>query len=149
MVVVILAVLAVGLFLDKAIKSGRGNVRAEAHESGHQAAVGEPVVAVRLGDHQRAGGGQPRGYKTPSAINVGAASLALKPSSLLSDKIIIKSINVQGPEITFETDLKNNNLSKILANVQEATGGGQKEPAKPQEPSQPEGSEASQETSGG
>jgi uncharacterized protein involved in outer membrane biogenesis len=67
---------------------------------------------------------------------VGSASLALKPGSLLSDKIVIKSINVQGPEITFETDLKANNLSKILANVQEVTGGGGKEPAKPAEPTQ-------------
>jgi hypothetical protein len=55
---------------------------------------------------------------------------------LLSDKIVIKTINVQAPEITFETDLRHNNLSKILSNLQEATGGAGKEPAKPQEPSQ-------------
>jgi hypothetical protein len=30
---------------------------------------------------------------------------------------------VQAPEITFETDLKGNNLSKIVANLQAATGG--------------------------
>jgi uncharacterized protein involved in outer membrane biogenesis len=56
---------------------------------------------------------------------------------LLSHKIVIKSINVQMPQITYETDLKHNNLSKILANVQEATGGGGQEPAKPKEPAQP------------
>lgn len=67
--------------------------------------------------------GNPEGYKTPSAIQVGKASLALQPRSIFGDKVIIRSINVQGPEITYETDLKGNNLSKILANVQEATGG--------------------------
>jgi uncharacterized protein involved in outer membrane biogenesis len=53
--------------------------------------------------------------------------------SLLSDKLVIKSINLQGPEITFETDLIKNNLSKILSNIEESTGGG-KEPTEPQEP---------------
>jgi uncharacterized protein involved in outer membrane biogenesis len=80
--------------------------------------------------------GNPEGFKTPSAISVGEVTLALKPGSLLSDKIVIKTINVQAPEITFETDLRHNNLSKILSNLQEATGGAGKEPAKPQEPSQ-------------
>jgi hypothetical protein len=44
---------------------------------------------------------------------------------------------VQGPDITYETDLRNNNLSKILANVQQTPSEGQTAPAKPQEPSQP------------
>ena len=67
--------------------------------------------------------GNPAGFKTASAIQVASASLALQPTSVFSDKVIIKSINLQAPEITFETDLKENNLSKLLANVQAATGG--------------------------
>ena len=136
-VVVILAVLAIGLLLDKAIKSGVETFGPKLTK------VDIKLQSVSLSLLSGSGTikglvvGNPEGFKTPSAINVGEATLALKPSSLLSDKIIIKSIKVQGLEITFETDLKNNNLSKILANVQEATGGGQKEPAKPQEPSQP------------
>jgi hypothetical protein len=135
-VVVILAVLAIGLLLDKAIKSGVETFGPKLTK------VDIKLQSVSLSLLSGSGTikglvvGNPEGFKTPSAINVGEATLALKPSSLLSDKIIIKSIKVQGLEITFETDLKNNNLSKILANVQEATGGGQKEPAKPREPSQ-------------
>jgi uncharacterized protein involved in outer membrane biogenesis len=78
----------------------------------------------------------------PSSISVGEATLSLKPSSLLSDKIIIKTINVQAPEITFETDLKHNNLNKLLSNVQETTGGGENASAKPNEPSQPQDAKA-------
>ena len=44
--------------------------------------------------------GNPEGFKTPQAISVGAASLALQPASLLADKIVVESINVQAPEIT-------------------------------------------------
>lgn len=68
--------------------------------------------------------GNPSGYKSPSAIQVGNASLAIQPGSVFSSKVIIRSINVQAPEITFETDLKGNNLSKILANSQAAGGEG-------------------------
>src|SRR5262245_22231650 len=58
--------------------------------------------------------GNPEGYKTPSAIQVGEASLALQPGSVFSDKVIIHSVSVIGPQVNFETDLKGNNLSKIL-----------------------------------
>jgi uncharacterized protein involved in outer membrane biogenesis len=66
--------------------------------------------------------GNPEGFKTPYAIKMGNASMALQPSSLLKDKIVIHSINVQGPEVTFETDLQQNNLSKIMANVEQVIG---------------------------
>lgn len=136
-VVVILAVFAVGMFLDKAIKSGVETFGPKLTK------VDIKLQSVSLSLLSGSGTikglvvGNPEGYKTPSAINIGVASLSLKPRSLLSDKVVVKSINVQGPEITFETDLRQNNLSKILANVQEATGGGTKEPTKPREPSQP------------
>jgi hypothetical protein len=138
-VVVILAVVAVGLFLDKAIKTGVETFGPKLTK------VDIKLQSVSLSLLSGSGTikglvvGNPEGYTTPSAINIGLASLSLKPASLLSDKIVVKSIKVQGPEITFETDLRHNNLSKILANVQEATGGGAKEPAKPQEPTKPEG----------
>jgi uncharacterized protein involved in outer membrane biogenesis len=69
--------------------------------------------------------GNPEGYKTATAIQVGSASLSLQPASLLSDKIIIKSVNVQAPEITFETDFKKSNLTKIQDNIQEFLGASQ------------------------
>ena len=65
--------------------------------------------------------GNPTGYKTASAIEVGEATLALKPSSLLSDKIVVRQVNVVAPEITFEGSLKGSNLSKILENIQAFT----------------------------
>ncbi len=65
--------------------------------------------------------GNPEGYKTPSAIRVGQVSVAIKPGSLLSDKIVVRRVTVESPEITFEGSLSGNNLSKILANVQAFT----------------------------
>jgi uncharacterized protein involved in outer membrane biogenesis len=62
--------------------------------------------------------GNPEGFKTPSAIKVGSVSLAIKAGSILSDKIVVQSIQVNAPEITFEGSLSGNNLSKILENIQ-------------------------------
>src|SRR5512137_1026009 len=95
-VVVILAVLAVSLFLDGAIKRGVETFGPKLTK------VDVKLDSVSVSLLSGAGSikglvvGNPQGFKTPSAINVGAASLALKLSSLLSDKIIIKSIKVQG-----------------------------------------------------
>jgi len=83
--------------------------------------------------------GNPEGFKSPSAIVTKSASLSLEPASLLSDKLVIKSISLKGPEVTFETDLMKNNLSKILSNIEETSGGGKepgKQPTEPQEPAE-------------
>lgn len=116
------AFVAARLFLDRAIKHGIETVGPMVT----QVDVRLDAVNVRvLSGSGRVKGllvGNPEGFKTPSAIKVGSASLALQPSSLLSDKIIIRSVEVVAPEITFETDLRNNNLSKLLENVESATG---------------------------
>jgi hypothetical protein len=69
--------------------------------------------------------GNPDGCKTPNAISVGLAEVGVDPISILSDKIVVRSVHVESPEITFEGGLGGNNLSKILDNVNEyaKTGG--------------------------
>jgi uncharacterized protein involved in outer membrane biogenesis len=68
--------------------------------------------------------GNPAGFKTPEAIRAGSVSLALAPASLLSRKMVVKSIKVEAPEFTYETGAGGSNLKKILANLNEAPGGG-------------------------
>lgn len=122
-VLVILAVVAVSLFLDSAIRRGVETVGPMLTK------VDVKLAGVSLSIFSGSGKikglvvGNPPGYKTPAAIQVGSASLAVQPGSVFADKVVIHSINVQAPEITFETDLKGNNLSKIMANLDETTGG--------------------------
>jgi uncharacterized protein involved in outer membrane biogenesis len=66
--------------------------------------------------------GNPPGYKSDAAMKLGEISLAVAPGSLFADKVHIKSIAIIGPEINLEGGLKDNNLSKILANVQSFSG---------------------------
>ncbi len=122
-VLIVLAVVAVVLFLDSGIKKGVETVGPMLTKT--PVKLNSVSVSLLSGAGKISGlnVGNPEGYKAPSAIQVGTAELALQPRSLFADKVIIKTINVQGPEITFETDLKGNNLSKILSNVEEASGG--------------------------
>ncbi len=61
--------------------------------------------------------GNPEGYQTPQAISAGMISVGVNPLSVLSDKIVVRSLHIESPEITFEGGLSGNNLSQILDNV--------------------------------
>ena len=89
--------------------------------------------------------GNPEGYKTPSAIQFGEASVGVRPGSVLSDKIHVTHVKVLGPEITFEGSLgTKNNLGKIMENVEATTGGGAEPKTADKPASEPAGSGASQ-----
>jgi uncharacterized protein involved in outer membrane biogenesis len=66
--------------------------------------------------------GNPPGYKAPNAISVGLAEIGVNPFSVLSDKIVVRTVHVIAPEITFEGNplTGNNNISKILDNLNAA-----------------------------
>jgi len=65
--------------------------------------------------------GNPPGFGSEPALKVGAVKVALKPSSVFSDTILIDHIYVEMPEINLEGNLKGSNLSKILDNIQSST----------------------------
>lgn len=62
--------------------------------------------------------GNPEGYTTPSAIKADKIAVSLQPMSIFGDKIIVKSVNVEAPDITVEGGITKNNLTKILDNTQ-------------------------------
>jgi uncharacterized protein involved in outer membrane biogenesis len=64
--------------------------------------------------------GNPEGYQSPQAISAGRIAVGINPLSLLSDKIVVRSFQVESPEITFEGGLGGNNLGKIMDNVNAA-----------------------------
>lgn len=122
MVLLVAAVIAVSLMLDTAIKKGVETVGPKVTQ------VSITLEAVNLsilsggGEIKGLEVGNPEGYQSPHAMKLGSASLAVAPRSLLADKIIVKHIRVAAPEIVIEGTPKKNNLTKILENVQQATG---------------------------
>ncbi len=84
--------------------------------------------------------GNPPGFKSPSAVEVGEISVALQPRSVLSDKLVVRSVRVISPTITLE-GLKGDNLNKILENMQGPAAGGGKEQKPPPAAKKPDASQ--------
>ena len=124
----ILAVISVGIFLDGIVKRSIMTI-------GPQITL-VPVGLDGVDISVMSGSGtikgltiaNPEGFKMPHAISVGTATLALEPGSLLKDKVIVRKIELIAPEITFEGGFEGNNLSKLLANLEQTTGGGTNAP---------------------
>jgi hypothetical protein len=137
LVLILVAALAVHFFLDGAIKNGFEKVGPKITKV--ETKLDSVSLSILSGSGKMKGLiiHNPEGYKSPSAMQVSSSSFAVRPGSLLSDKVVIKSINLEAPELTFETDLKGNNLSKLLANIQETTGSSSKESGQTKEPSAP------------
>jgi uncharacterized protein involved in outer membrane biogenesis len=116
-VLIVVAVIVVGFFLGTIVKTGLETVGPKITR------VSIKVDAVNLSlltGSARVKGlvvGNPEGYKTPQAISVGSAAVGVNPFSVLSDKIVVRSVRVEAAEITFEGGLGGNNLSKIMDNV--------------------------------
>jgi len=132
-VLALLAVVAVHFFLDSAIKRAVETIGPDLTKVQVKLDTVNLMLLSGSGKIRGLVIGNPEGYKSPSAISVGTVSIGVQPASLLGDKIIVESINMQAPEVTFETDLRQNNLGKILSNLEETTGGG-KTPTQPKEP---------------
>ena len=62
--------------------------------------------------------GNPKGFKTPSAMQVGSIYVDVDEGSITKDPIIIKKVEVIAPEITYERRGKSDNFQSILNNVQ-------------------------------
>jgi hypothetical protein len=70
--------------------------------------------------------GNPKGYSTPSAIELGEIKVSLDTSTVTSDTIVIKEVLIDGPHLTYEIGPGGSNIGVIENNVA-AYGGGAKE----------------------
>lgn len=124
---IFIVALGVHFFMDSAVKRGVETMGPKLTKT--DVKLGGVNISLISGSGKLKGLviGNPEGYKTAHAINVGSTSLALKPGTVFSDKLVITSINVESPEITFEGTLHGlsikDNLQQILDNVNDSTSG--------------------------
>jgi uncharacterized protein involved in outer membrane biogenesis len=121
-VVIVAGGIAAGFFLGPIVKTGMETVGPKITQ------VSIKVDAVNLSlltgsaEIKNLVVGNPEGYQAPQAIRIGSAAVGLNPLSVLSDKIVIRSIRIEAPEITFEGNpFSGNNLNAIMKNVNAAT----------------------------
>ena len=123
-VVVVAGVVIVGLSLGKIVKTGIETVGPKITQTTFK--VDSVDLSLLSGSAGLNGFvlGNPDGFKSPSAISIGKAAVSILPSSIMSEKIVIHSVEVRDAEITFEGNpLGANNLSKIMDNVNALAGG--------------------------
>jgi uncharacterized protein involved in outer membrane biogenesis len=121
-VVFVAGVLVVGLHLGDIVKAGMERVGPRITQT--SLTVNSVNLALLSGSAGVNGLvlGNPEGYQAPQSISVGKASVSLSPGSILSDKIVIHSVEVRNVEITFEGNpLGANNLTKLMDNVDSLT----------------------------
>ena len=118
--VLMIAGLAVGIFIGPIIKTGMETLGPKITQVSVK--VDRVDVSFLTGSAKIKGllVGNPQGYKSPEAIKLSNASVALDPLSVFSNKIVVRSIHVESPEITYDGGLKGNNLNKIMDNVNSA-----------------------------
>jgi len=67
--------------------------------------------------------GNPKGFKTPHALKADRIALSLEPSSLAKDVVLIRSIALNGPHISYEKNSNGlSNFDVILRNVEQYLG---------------------------
>jgi len=62
--------------------------------------------------------GNPKGFKTESALKVGTIRLRMDPTSIAGDVVRIHEVIIQSPEVTYESGAAGNNLETIQKNIE-------------------------------
>ncbi|MCK9201540.1 MAG: AsmA family protein [Gallionella sp.] len=73
--------------------------------------------------------GNPKGFKTDHAFRAGHIELALEPSSLAEDVILIHRIHIDSPDISYEENDGGTNFDAIQRNVERYLGASKKQQA--------------------
>jgi hypothetical protein len=129
LVLIVVAVIVVGLFLGKIVKAGVERVGPKITQTTLTVDAVDLSLLTGSATIKNLVVGNPSGYTAPNAISVVLTAVSVSPMTVLSDKIVIKSIRVEAAEITFEGGLSGNNLSKLMDNVNGVAKNGGPEPA--------------------
>lgn len=61
--------------------------------------------------------GNPQGFQTPSAFQLGAVSIQIDIGTITDDPVIIKEIIIDKPDVTYELSGDGNNIDALRSNV--------------------------------
>jgi len=114
---VIVAAAAVGMYLGPIIKAGVEDVGPKI--TGTTIKLDAVDLSMFSGQARIKGlvVGNPKGFHTENSFKLADSKVGVDLQSALTDKVIIKEILIDGPEITYESGPSGNNVSKIQENV--------------------------------
>jgi len=116
-VIVVVVVVFVLSSLDSLIKKGVETYGSEITQA--DVRLNSVKVSATSGEGTLRGlkVGNPKGFKTDSAFRLGEISIALDTGTLTKDTIVIKSIKIDQPEVTYELASGGNNIEALKHNV--------------------------------
>ncbi|HEX7861072.1 MAG TPA: hypothetical protein VF773_12135 [Verrucomicrobiae bacterium] len=128
---VVIAAVAAFMFLGTIVKAGVE--KGGPYITKVPVNLGAAVISVFSGSGELKGFvmGNPEQFKSSNSVSVGSVALKLEPSSVLGKKIIVRSIRVESPEITYEAAFGGSNIGKILENIQAVAASGKTDPNQP------------------
>jgi hypothetical protein len=125
LVIVVIAVVIVGFSLGGIVKKGVETVGPQITKTSIVLDAVDLSLLTGTASVKGLVVGNPPGYTSPESIHVGKMSVGVSPFSVLSDKIVVHSVEMVGPEITFEGNpLSKNNLGDIMDSVNQVAKNG-------------------------
>lgn len=67
--------------------------------------------------------GNPKGFETESAFQLGEISVTLDAKTITKDTVVIKEIIISAPQVTYELGAKGSNLDALQKNATKGSGG--------------------------
>ena len=122
LVVIIVAVLVIGLSkLGPIIKHAVNTYGPEITKT--EVSVSDVGISIFSGQAKLKNFflGNPKGFKSPQAMKVGSIYVDVNEKSLTSDTIIVETVEVVRPEITYEKKHGTDNFKSILSNIKSNT----------------------------
>lgn len=103
--------------LDDLIKEAVEEVGSEA--TGAEVSLADVEISLTDGAGALSGlrVGNPAGFKTDYAFDLGGISLTIDPNTVTSDPVVIKEIVIDGPKLIYELAGTNSNIDAIQQNV--------------------------------
>lgn len=122
-IVLVVLIVAVNIFAGRMVKGAINTIGPKA--LGVPVSVQDVKVGFLRGQFGLSGMviGNPEGFKTPEAIRLGKVSVKVNMASLFSKVLIIESIYIGGPEVTYEIGLKGSNIGAIQEKVAPSKAG--------------------------
>lgn len=118
---VIVGYIAAHFFLGSIVKTGVNNVAPRVTQTNVQLADAS-LSPAGSGTLTGFAIGNPAGWTDTNAIYLGKIQFDVAPTSVLSDTIVINSLIIEQPELTYETRLVNSNIADLLKNIEASLG---------------------------
>lgn len=135
---VILVVVAATIFLasslDSIVKAAVETLGSEVTQA--KVELDEAEISPTSGEGALRGFliGNPKGFETPSLVELGEVSLKLDIATVTDDTVVIEEILISAPKVTYEVGPEGSNLEALQRNIEEylgtKSGAGQSEEGK-------------------